>query len=165
MEKKQRRAATTIPKSKLNDFAKVYVDCGENVREASRRIGVHWNTGYQYLQSPYTKQRVEAIRLELAKRDAKDIARSNKEIIQGQGITKDAIAKRLWELSQLAPDDTNGNINGQVKACDSLSELLGFKVKLSADVTKEFENRTPEELDFFAKNGYFPLDSKQPRPN
>jgi hypothetical protein len=42
-------------------------------------------------------------------------------------ITSVMIVARLWELAQLSPDATRGNILGQQQALDSIWDKLGFK--------------------------------------
>lgn len=42
------------------------------------------------------------------------------------GITREKILRKYWELANLDPDATKGNIGGQLKALDSLREELGL---------------------------------------
>lgn len=82
------------------------------------------------------------------------------------GITKADVLNRLAELANISHSETNGNITGQVKACSEIAEIIGAKVKFSADVSKQFEGRSPEEVEFFAQHGYYPpVDTGQSRPN
>ena len=41
-------------------------------------------------------------------------------------IGRQLIMTQYWTLAKLPPADTNGNITGQVKALDSLRDMLGF---------------------------------------
>ena len=41
------------------------------------------------------------------------------------GITREKILLKYWELANLDPEATKGNIAGQLKALDSLREELG----------------------------------------
>ena len=40
-------------------------------------------------------------------------------------VDRTQILNRLWELANLSPQDTKGNITGQLKALDVLCKLLG----------------------------------------
>jgi hypothetical protein len=42
----------------------------------------------------------------------------------GLKIDRDQILAKYWELANLTPETTKGNITGQLKALDSLLELL-----------------------------------------
>jgi hypothetical protein len=42
----------------------------------------------------------------------------------GLKITRDQILAKYWELANLTPETTKGNITGQLKALDSLCEEL-----------------------------------------
>jgi hypothetical protein len=45
-------------------------------------------------------------------------------LAHGLEIGRDQILGRFWELANLAPERTKGNITGQLKALDSLCEEL-----------------------------------------
>jgi len=78
------------------------------------------------------------------------------------GVVRSDIVGRLWELALLAPEATGGNITGQVRAADALADILGMKVQRMADLTKQFEGRSEDELEFFAQHGYWPVDAARP---
>jgi hypothetical protein len=45
---------------------------------------------------------------------------------------RDQILNRYWELANLSPEDTKGNVTGQLKALDSLLEALAAKPAATA---------------------------------
>jgi hypothetical protein len=45
----------------------------------------------------------------------------------GQRIDRDQILARYWELANLSPEETKGNITGQLKALEALCEELRLK--------------------------------------
>jgi hypothetical protein len=45
---------------------------------------------------------------------------------------RDQILNRYWELANLTPDETKGNVTGQLKALDSLLEALAAKPAVAA---------------------------------
>ncbi len=52
----------------------------------------------------------------------------NKEsTANGLKIDRDQILAKYWELANLDPEDTKGNITGQLKALDTLCEELRLK--------------------------------------
>ena len=58
---------------------------------------------------------------------------------KGLKFDRDQILNKYWELAQLDPDKTKGNILGQLKALDSLCEQLA-----AGDKPKSPANRLPE---------------------
>lgn len=79
-------------------------------------------------------------------------------------IDEMAVINRLWELVTLRPDETRGNITGQTRAANALAEIKGMKLLRKADLEAEFRDRTPEEMTFFAINGYWPNDADATTP-
>lgn len=68
---------------------------------------------------------------------------------------------RLIELANLSPEETNGNITGQVKACHTIAEIRGELVHLHGDVTERLRNKTFDELDFIAVHRRDPKDAEE----
>src|SRR5205085_6045811 len=66
------------------------------------------------------------------------------------------VINRLWDLAMMAPDETNKNIIGQIRASEALANILGISIKRKADVTKQLEGKTQADIDFFVAHGYFP---------
>jgi hypothetical protein len=42
-------------------------------------------------------------------------------------VTKEQIIARLWELASLPPEQTNGNFEGQISACEDLYEKVRYE--------------------------------------
>jgi phage terminase small subunit len=66
------------------------------------------------------------------------------------------VIERALKLADMEPGKTNDNISGQVAALKLVAEMQGHIVRKTEDVTKQFEDKTEEEKEFFAVNGYFP---------
>jgi len=47
--------------------------------------------------------------------------------VPGPMIGRDQILAKYWELANLTPEETKGNITGQLKALEALCEELGLK--------------------------------------
>lgn len=147
-------------------FSRKYVELGYNGSRAAEAAGFAKTYASRLLKLEKVQQCIREIESELAKTEAFKIAREN-ERAESRGVSKSALAELFWRLANLSPAETNGNITGQVKAGAELGELMGYKVQLRADLTKEFEGRSEKDLDYFSKNGYFPndVDAGQSRPN
>jgi phage terminase small subunit len=65
------------------------------------------------------------------------------------------VINRLWDLAQLRPDDTNGNIAGQIKATEALAQIFDIKIVRTADLNKQLEGKTQEEVDHFVATGFW----------
>lgn len=68
-----------------------------------------------------------------------------------------ARAEHLNLLADIARDK-DATPSARVAAIMGSAELNHMRISRSADLTKEFENRTEEENLFFACNGYWPED-------
>ena len=78
------------------------------------------------------------------------------QVAKQAGVERVDIVQRLWELASLSHAETGGGITGQVRAADTLAEIMGMKVQRTADLTKQFDGRSEEELEFYANNGRWP---------
>lgn len=99
------------------------------------------------MKMPEMKAAIEKRREEMFKASA---------IKTGKALSKTEVITRALRLADIEVKKTKGSITGQVNAVRLLAELGGFIVKQSRDLTKELENKTEEELEFFAQNGYWP---------
>lgn len=131
------------------------------VNEATRQVG--WKDesyGYHVMKRAHVSRYLEKLKIRV---EAKEIEATAEQIAKGATVTRSELIAHIWGLSKLDPSKTNGNITGQVKAAETLGKMLGMMVERTADVTKEFEGRSDEELAFFAQNGYWPenVDSEQ----
>ena len=68
-------------------------------------------------------------------------------------------------VALLEPEDTRGNIHGQVKALRELSELLGYKAKGTIDLTGVLRNITEEEIAYLRSRGHGPTLEKHLHPS
>jgi hypothetical protein len=91
-------------------------------REAAERVGIDPGRAAYVKAKPKVKEYMEQHRASV--RAA--IVQHESEILVGFNIGREQIMARYHELSMLPPDKTNGNITGQVKALDSLREMLGL---------------------------------------
>lgn len=148
--------------AKQEQFAEAWVRLG-NADAAAREVGYSNRTVPDLTRHPGILAQREKCITEKKYVEAK----ATEQAIKKTAIDKAFLINRLAQLASLSPEETKGNITGQVNACGELAEIIGAKVKLSADLTKQFEGRTESEIEFFTLNGYFPndVDSRQSRPN
>lgn len=144
-------------------FVSAYVsdpDTRGSVALSAKKAGfVGQNSGYKLFNRPKIRNAIKQLQdkainvagTQLGKQIAKSdiVARMVKAIDRLDQIAEKAPKKGGLIAHAKACDAI-------VKACDSLAELTNNKVRLSADVTKEFEGRSDTEKEFFAVNGYWP---------
>lgn len=81
----------------------------------------------------------------------------------GNQIARADVTSRLLKLADLDPEETNGNITGQVNALKVIAEIERFIVRQTEDLTKQLTGKTEAEKEFFAKEGYWPESTPQPK--
>ncbi len=94
-----------------------------------------------------------AIRKAITEKQRAIIAASGTRI--GRRLSRLDVLKRLIELANLPPHSTRYNINGQVNALKTIAEIEGYLLRGQVDLTKEFAEKTPKEIEFFIDHGYY----------
>jgi hypothetical protein len=64
------------------------------------------------------------------------------------------VISRALALALMPPNETKGDIEGQVKALEMIAEIMGMKFT-PRDADHFFKDKTPEQLDDFARYGIF----------
>ncbi len=81
-----------------------------------------------------------------------------------QGLER---GERRHLLAKIARDESKATA-ARVAAILADAELAGDRIKKFADVSREFDGRTAEELDYYGKHGYWPtehVEPGEPRPS
>lgn len=163
LETRKKRLESIPPSPKERVFAEAYV-ATRSITEAAKTAGLSnpETHGCIYIKRPRVAKYIKALVAEVEK---KELARASKQIVNERSTAKvdrSGVLTRLWELANMSPDFTNRTINGQVKAADSLAEILGMKIKQIRDVTRTFEGWTDDELEHFAATGNLPERFRSP---
>ena len=116
---------------------------------AARAAGCPQSTTYRMMKKSDFKQQLRLKQETMIKESAKFLARKIT-------VCRADIINRLWELAQMAPDETSKSITGQIKAAETLSRIFDVKINRTADLDREVEGKTEEEMEFFVAHGYFP---------
>lgn len=91
-------------------------------RDAAKAVGISSSQAAYVKAKPRVKAYMDQHRATVAAAIAEHESESPVEL----NINRKTIMARYWELSQLPCSDTNGSIAGQVRALDSLREMLGL---------------------------------------
>jgi hypothetical protein len=103
-------------------FAHLILEGRLTDREAAEAVGI--SPG----QAAYVKGKPR-VRDYMASRRASvtaAIVQHESAVLTENNIGREQIIVRLYELGMLSPEKTNGNITGQVRALDSLRDMLGL---------------------------------------
>ena len=57
----------------------------------------------------------------------KELAKAKVRRMQKVGVTRETVEARLMEIAMMDPEHTKGSVEGQVKALNTLTEILGMK--------------------------------------
>lgn len=91
-------------------------------REAAERAGIDPGRAAYVKAKPRVKAYMEeyraAVRADMVQREV--------DVLSEFNISREQIIAQYWGFTRLEPERTNGNIAGQVRALDSLRDMLGF---------------------------------------
>lgn len=126
-----------------------FVTCFEGNATVAARAAGYTNpvaSSKQLMKNPVITKLIQTKQESMAKESGK---------LLGQRITvsRAGVINRLWELAQLAPAETNGNVAGQIKATEALAQIFDIKIVRTADLNKQLEGKTQEEVDCFVVTG------------
>ena len=119
-----------MPKKQVTDlitgqemtFARLVLAGTMTDREAAEAAGLNPDT------AAYTKSRprVRAYMLEQRAAVQQQLAQQEAEQLRQQGIGRDRILARLWDLASLSPEMTRNSISGQIKALSMIVAIEGL---------------------------------------
>lgn len=84
------------------------------------------------------------------------IKESGKRLAAEIAVCRADVINRLWELAQMQPDKTGHSIGGQIKAAEILARVFDVRINRTADLDRELEGRTEEEVNYLVAHGHFP---------
>ena len=87
------------------------------------------------------------------------IKESGKRFATEVTVCRADVINRLWELARMSPKETHDTINGQIKATEILAQIFDVRINRTADLDRELENRTEEEVNYFAAHGFWPEEA------
>jgi hypothetical protein len=94
----------------------------------------------------------EPVRFLLKEMQHEELVQLSKKKIKNYtaaGITRTSIEQRLFELMNLEPERTKGNIDGQVKAASALADKFGYAGK-----EDPLAGKSPAELEEIVRQGH-----------
>jgi hypothetical protein len=91
-------------------------------REAAEAVGLRATNASYVKAKPRVKEYMEKHRASVAAA----IVQHESEVLAESNIGREQIMLRYWEIARLSPAETNGNVTGQVRALDSVRDMLGF---------------------------------------
>ena len=75
-------------------------------------------------------------------------------------VSREDVVGRLYALALTPPEETKGSIEGQVKAVETLADVLGLKFN-PRDADTFFKDKTPAELENYARYGKFDVTEEE----
>jgi len=126
---------------------------GLTVADAERQMGWAATHGFRVKRRPRVRAHLDTLQ---RKTTEKETSIAATVLAKRRTVTRAGIIDGLYALATTTPENTNGNISGQVKAWENLAKIHGMLIERSADVTKEFAGRSEEDLEFFAEHGFWP---------
>ena len=98
----------------------------------------------------------------LQKKQESMLQESGEHLAHTLPLSRADVIDRLWQLAQLSPGSTNGNITGQVKAAQALEEIFALNIDQNDLLKRQLEGRSQEELEFYVVHGFLPHQESKP---
>jgi hypothetical protein len=76
-------------------------------------------------------------------------------------LSRADVIDRLWELAQLAPERTNRNITGQVKAAQALEQIFALNIDGNDLLKRQLQDKSEAEIQFYVVHGFLPYPEDQ----
>lgn len=168
--KKKRNAPEILSPQELA-FVAIYPGHGGGA-DAARAVGYKnpRQSAYQLLQREPVRRAIEEKQRQVAATAGKELGKklAKTDIVQrwiGEVDRVKRLADKLESNGTVDPTTLLAfckSLDSSSNALDKIAELIGAKVHLTADLTKEFESKSDEELIFFHEHGYWPtVDSER----
>src|SRR5215469_2860872 len=128
-----------------------------NLVAAARAAGYSNPKGaaYKLMRDPYI---VEA----LQKKQESLLQESGEQLARTLPLSRADVIDRLWQLAQLNPERTNGNVTGQVKAAQALEQVFAINLDRNDVLKKQLQGKSEAELEFYVVHGFLPLRDEKP---
>jgi hypothetical protein len=119
-----------MPKNNVTDpitvqemaFARLVLAGTMNDREAAETVGLNPDTAAYIKSKPrvraYMLERHTAVQQQLVEQDAEELRRFH--------LSRDRVLARLWEIADLAPEQTRNGMSAQVKALSMIIAIEGL---------------------------------------
>lgn len=128
-----------------------------NLIAAARAAGYSNPKGaaYKLMRDPYI---VEA----LQKKQESMLQESGEQLARTLPLSRADVIDRLWQLAQLNPERTNGNVSGQVKAAQALEQIFALNLGRNDLVKRQLQGKSEAEVEFYVVHGFLPHREEKP---
>lgn len=171
--KKKRNAPEILSPQELA-FVAAYQ--GHGGGGAAARVAKYKNprqSAYQLLQREPVRKAIEAKQRQVVTTAGKEVGKrlAKTDIVErwiGEVDRLKRVADTIESKGNFTPQSLAvfcKSLDSNSNALDKLAELIGAKIHFSADLTREFEGKSEEELEYFSVHGYWPngMESRQGR--
>jgi len=118
----------------------------------------------------YSNPRVAAHRLMKDPLVAEALQTKQESLLQESGeqlartlpLSRADVIDRLWQLAQLSPERTNGNVSGQVKAAQALEQIFAINLDRNDVLKRQLQGKSEAELEFYIIHGFLPHRDEKP---
>jgi phage terminase small subunit len=110
---------------------------------------------YKLMKDPYVVKALQAKQESMLQESGEHLART-------LPLSRADVIDRLWQLAQLDPHSTNGNINGQVKAAQTLEQVFALNIDHNDLLKRQLQGKSESELEFYVIHGFLPHQEQKP---
>ncbi|HEY6254044.1 MAG TPA: terminase small subunit [Candidatus Angelobacter sp.] len=109
---------------------------------------------YKLMRDPYIVQALQ-------KKQDSMLQESGEHLARTLPLSRADVIDRLWQLAQLAPERTNCNITGQVKASQALEQIFALNLDRDQRLRGRLEGTAKADAEFYVIHGFLPHQDKQ----
>ncbi len=112
------------------------------------------SAAYKLMKAPEVVQALQTKQEALLQESGEHLART-------LPLSRADVIDRLWQLAQLAPERTNRNITGQVKAAQALEQIFSLNIDSNDLLKRQLQGKSEAEIEFYIVHGFLPYSEEQ----
>ncbi len=127
-----------------------------NLLAAARAAGYKdpRSAAYKLMKDPKVVQALQTKQESMLQESGEQMART-------LPLSRPDVIDRLWQLAQLAPERTNRNITGQVKAAQALEQIFALNIDRNEVLKNQLQGKSEAEIQFYVVHGFLPYTDGQ----
>jgi hypothetical protein len=104
-----------------------------------------------------------AIKAEIRRKQRIITQESAKQLAGQLNFDRSHVLNLLWGIAQIPATETKKSLVSQVKAAEVLAAVFDNELQHIAEILPHLHGKSPDDVQFWVRNGHFPEDSGPPQ--